>query len=159
MTAFHGRRTKFCLVHYTITERGGATESPRSPRDIRRTGCNKIVKRRKHRFWSRVLQLDFTAIRATSSVVSTTDYSLPFMAMRTSPPNGNYPNTTITEKWVRVVFYCRRRNNSPNFLPFVVAIVAQFSRKSTGKIIAEKLNSSIHGKPRRSIRPARLFCV
>ena len=22
----------------------------------------------------------------------------------TSPPNGNYPNTTITEQWVRVVF-------------------------------------------------------
>ena len=22
----------------------------------------------------------------------------------TTPPNGNYPNTTITQQWVRVVF-------------------------------------------------------
>ena len=74
----------FSTLYHNFYAAGNGFSAP--PQQTRRTGCNKIVKRRKHRFWSRVLQLDFTAIRATSSVVSTTDYSLPFMAMRTSPP-------------------------------------------------------------------------
>ena len=47
-----------------------------------------------------------------------------------SSPNRNYPNTTITQQWVRVVFYCRRRNDSPNFCHSPKAIAEQFSREA-----------------------------